>query len=451
MTADTGQTQGARVAVVGAGPSGIYAAQALTDHPERVAQVDVYDALPAPFGLVRYGVAPDHDRIKTVTATLAEVLQRPAVRFLGNVCLGVDVGVDELAAHYDAVVVCTGATTDRHLDVPGEELDGSTSATDFVSWYSGHPDAQVERFTALARSVAVVGAGNVALDVARMMLKPAAVLAGTDVPQHVLDVLAASPLTDVHLLVRRGVAHVKFSPKELAELGELEGVDVLLDPADVEVAEGPALSTIQARAVRTIQEWARREPTGAPRRLHLHLWTRPVAVTGSGTVDGIDVERTEVRGERLVGTGAPVHLDVQAVLRSVGYRGLPTPGLPFDPHHAVIPNDGGAVLGEDGTPLPGLYVAGWIKRGPTGVIGTNRKDAAQTVARVLADLVAVARPALRPVGELLALLDARGVVVVGWDGWSRVDAAELVRGEPTGRSRVKIHDRAELLRVAHPG
>ncbi len=444
----TTDTHGLRVAVVGSGPSGIYTAQALTDHPEQVAQVDVLDALPAPFGLVRYGVAPDHERIKTITATLAEVLQRPAVRFLGNVRLGTDVTVAELRTHYDAVVVCTGASTDRHLDVPGENLDGSTSATDFVSWYSGHPDAEVERFTALARAVAVVGAGNVALDVARMMLKPAATLAGTDVPQHVLDVLAASPLTDVHLLVRRGVAQVKFSPKELTELGEIDGVDVLVDPADVHVTADEALSTIQARAVRTIQGWAQREPTGAPRRLHLHLWTRPVAVTGAGTVDGIDVERTEVRDGRLVGTGVRAHLDVQAVLRSVGYRGLPTPGLPFDPDGAVIPHDDGAVL-EHGAPVPGVYVAGWIKRGPTGVIGTNRKDAAQTVARLLADLAGQPRPAPRP--ELVDLLVARGVAVVGWDGWARVDAAELVRGEPSGRSRVKIHDRAELLRVAAQG
>ncbi|MEO6880110.1 MAG: FAD-dependent oxidoreductase [Mycobacteriaceae bacterium] len=442
----------ARVAVVGAGPSGIYAVQALTDHPEVVGAVDVYDALPAPFGLVRYGVAPDHERIKTIVDTLRQVLERPGVRFLGNVRLGVDVSVDELAAHYDAVVVATGAATDRHLDVPGEDLDGSTSATDFVSWYSGHPDTEVERFTAVARAVAVIGAGNVALDVARMLLKPVETLRGTDVPEHVLDVLGASPLTDVHLLVRRGVAQVKFSPKELTEMGEIDGVDVLVDPADTELdpgdAEELAGSAVRARVVRTIQGWAQREPTGAPRRLHLHLHTRPVAVTGDDRVTGLIVERTQVRDGRVVGTGVQEHLEVQAVLRSVGYRGLPTDGLPFDDAAAVIPHERGAVL-RDGVPVPRVYVTGWIKRGPTGVIGTNRRDATETVTRLLADLRAPAdRGPTRSAEELLGLLAGRGVHPVDWAGWLSVDAAELVRGAPSGRDRVKIHERSEMLRVA---
>lgn len=448
----------ARVAVVGAGPSGIYAAQALTDHPEQVAAVDVFDALPAPYGLVRYGVAPDHERIKGVIDTLAEVLQRPGVRFLGNVglgdvALGADVSVAELRQHYDAVVVATGASTDRHLDVPGEELPGSTSATDFVSWYSGHPDTEVEQFTSVAHAVAVVGAGNVALDVARMLLKPARSLHGTDVPQHVLDVLAASPLTDVHLLVRRGVAQVKFSPKELTEMGELEGVDVLVEEADTVLTpadtEALAGSAMQARAVRTIQEWATREPTGAPRRLHLHLFTRPVAVLGTDRVSGVRVERTALADGRVVGTGTFTELDVQGVLRSVGYRGLPTAGLPFDEAAAVIPHEQGAVH-EQGVAVPGVYVAGWIKRGPTGVIGTNRRDAKETVTRLLADLAAAGAPSPRPTPEaLLAVLRERGVAVVDFTGWLRVDAAEAAGGAPTGRDRVKIHGRDTMLSLAH--
>lgn len=440
---------GLRVAVVGSGPAGVYAAAALARAGD--VTVDVLDRLPAPYGLVRYGVAPDHLKMKSVDAALRKILEDPAVRFLGNVEVGTDLTLDELHLFYDAVVFATGAAVDRRLDVPGEDRPGSFSATDFVAWYSGHPDAELDRFALHARHVVVIGVGNVAVDVARVLTKTADVLRSTDMPGHVLDVLAASAVTDVTMLGRRGPAQARFTTKELRELGDLAGADVLVDPADLELtpaekAEVDADRTLRAN-LEVLEGWAAREPQGLPRRLWLRFWLRPVEVLGSagGVVGGVRAERTALAGGRLTGTGETLDLPAEMVLRSVGYRVVPPAGLPLDPVSGTVPHDAGRVL-RDGSPVPGVYVAGWLKRGPTGIIGTNKPDATETVRSLLAD--ALPRAPERDPGAVLAALAARGVAPVEWAGWQAIDAAEQALGVGRDCVRVKIADRETLLRTA---
>ena len=438
----------ARVAVIGSGPAGIYTAQALTDPATGTAvQVDIYDRLPVPYGLVRYGVAADHPKIKSIIGQLLKVMRRPSVRFLGNIRLGQDVTLAELRSYYDAVVIACGASADRRLAVPGEDLPGSISATEFVSWYSGHPDADPTGIDLTATSVAVIGAGNVALDVARMLLTSVDRLRDTDVPEHVLTELADSPVQDVYILARRGVTQAKFSSKELHEMADLPDVDVLVRPPDLQIDESAQheLDGDPARrhAVDVLKSFADLEPQGRSKRLHFRFMVRPSAVIGTTRVDGLDVETTRFDGAgRLTGTGQLERLPVQMVLRAVGYRALPIAGLPFDADAGVIPHLHGAVQA-----VPGVYVAGWIKHGPSGVIATNRKDALDTVTALLADLPQLLPAANRDTDALLAVLRARGVEVVDWAGWEQIDAAEIAKGEPTGRHRVKIHDWAELLAI----
>ena len=442
-----------RVAVVGSGPAGVYAAETLVQHGN--VTVDVMDRLPAPYGLVRYGVAPDHLKIKSITLALRKVLELPEVRFLGNIEVGADLTLSDLHRHYDAVIFAHGAAVDRRMGVPGEDLPGSFSARELVAWYSGHPDAELDRFTLEARSVAVIGMGNVAVDVARVLAKAADELRGTDLPDHVLDVLDRSRVTDIHLIGRRGPAQAKFTTKELRELGELANADVLVDPAELQLDDASE-AVIEAqpavrRNVEALREWSRRVPAGRARRLHLRFLLRPLAVLGTDRVTGLTVERGRLDGTgNAVSTGQRLTIDAQMLLRSVGYRGLPVPGLPFDERTGVVPNTGGRVLRE-GVPAPGEYVAGWIKRGPTGVIGTNKGDAKETVAALIEDAPALSRAALRDPEAVPALLAERGVDVVVWDGWQAIDAAEQELGRIAGRDRVKIADRAELLRVASRG
>jgi ferredoxin--NADP+ reductase len=439
-----------RVAVVGSGPAGVYAADALTRGTTGVT-VDVLDRLPAPYGLVRYGVAPDHVKMKSVDAALRKVLERDAVRFVGNVEVGTDLTLDDLRRHYDAVLFATGAAVDRRLGVPGEDLPGSFSATDFVAWYSGHPDAELDRFTLRARRVVVVGVGNVAVDVARVLAKTSAELSSTDVPGHVLDVLAGSAVEEITMVGRRGPAQARFTTKELRELGELANADVLVDPADLELSEADLAALEDDRTLRAnlevLRGWADRRPEGRPRTLALRFWLRPAEVLGVDAVTGLRTERTRLAGGRLVGTGETVDLPAEMVLRSVGYRGLPLPGLPFDEATGCVPHAAGRVLTEAG-PLPGVYVAGWVKRGPTGVIGTNKSDAAETVTTLLADADGLPRAAERDPDAVLRLLGERGVDPVEWSGWEAIDAAEQALGEARGCVRVKIADRPTLLDTA---
>lgn len=442
-----------KVVVVGAGPSGIYTADELT---KLGYQVDVLDRLPCPYGLLRYGVAPDHPKMKSLEVTFRKVLERPTVRFLGGVELGeVELGaavtVDDLRAHYDAVVYATGAAADRKLGVPGEHLDGSVSATDFVSWYSGHPDATPLRLAPDTRAAVVVGMGNVALDVARMLAKDAAQLRATDVPDEVLERLDRSAVTDIHILGRRGPAHARFTTKELRELGELANVEVLVDAAELELdeagrhalAEDPTLQRNHAVFV----DWSTRERQGCPRRIHFHFFRSPRRLLGERRVSGVELERNVVDGQgKARGTGELAVIQAQLVLRSIGYRGVPLAGVPFDERLGIIPNGRGRVL-RDGVVAAAEYAVGWAKRGPTGVIGTNKLDAKETVARLAEDLAARGRRE-RHGADLAARLAVRGRRVVSWPGWQAIEAAEHENGIRAGRGRTKITDWDQLWRTA---
>ena len=440
---------GLRVAVIGSGPAGVYAAAALT-RAGNVA-VDVLDRLPAPYGLVRYGVAPDHVKMKSVDVALRRILEDPAVRFLGNVEIGTDIARDELSTYYDAVVFATGAAVDRRLGVPGEDLPGSFSATEFVAWYWGTRTPSSTCSRCRRTHVVVIGVGNVAVDVARVLTKKADVLAGTDVPGHVLDLLTASAATEVTMLGRRGPAYARFTTKELRELGEIAGSDIIVDPADLELSEQEEAEVAADRTLRAnlevLREWSTREPQGRPRRLRIKFWLRPAEVLGSAAVTGFRAERTRLENGKLVGTGSIVDFPAQMVLRSVGYRVVPPAGLPLDPDTGTVPHDGGRVL-LDGTPMPGMYVAGWLKRGPTGIIGTNKPDATETVASLLADADGLPRAPERDPDAIVELLRERKVRTVAWSGWEAIDAAERELGAARDCARVKIADREALLRTA---
>jgi ferredoxin--NADP+ reductase len=431
------------VAVIGAGPAGLYAADHLTFDDDGRVLVDVLERLPVPFGLLRYGVAPDHLNIKAAGRTLMEVLERPGVTLHANVEVGHDVTVEELRARYDAVVYALGASSDRRIGIPGEELPGSVSATSFVNWYNGHPEAGHPDLAG-ATSVAVVGVGNVALDVARILLRDAEELSPTDVPQDVLTALRGSTVTDVHLLGRRGPQHAKFTTKELRELGELAGVGVVVDDGCLPAEPPEGATPVTKRNLAVLAEWAARPATEHPRRLHLHFGARPVEVLGAARVEALRLERTSPDG---VGTGETWELPVEAVLRSVGYRGTGLPGVPFDEVTCTIPTEDSRVVRDDVAP-PGEYVAGWIKRGPTGILGTNRADARDAVDSLLADAPALlAARAEEPEG-VGALLRERQVPTVDVDGWRSVLAAENAEGRPHGRGRVKIAEWKGLLRAA---
>lgn len=434
-----------RVAVVGGGPAGIYAADHLVKSDPGVS-VDILERLPAPFGLVRYGVAPDHPRIKEIVKALQRVLANPRVRLLGNVDLGADIKLEELRTYYDAVVIATGAMADRPLGIEGENLPGSFGAADFVSWYDAHPDVP-RTWPLTAESVAVLGAGNVALDVARVLAKTADEMLTTDIPEHVHASLRANRATDVHVFARRGPAYVKFSPLELRELAHSPNVDVVVHPEGFEV-DRASMEHIgrnkQAKMVLdTLANWVGREPTGKPHRIHLHFLEQPVAIEGEGRVEALRTERTRLVGDGTVaGTGQETVWDVQAVYRAVGYRSTPLPGLPFDHAAAVVPNAGGRVLDLAGEPIPGTYVTGWIKRGPIGLIGHTKSDAAETVAHLLADTRPTA-PQRDPEAIETHFADRR-IDHTTFAHWERLDAHEVSLGNDT-RARVKVAGREEML------
>ncbi|WP_290052090.1 FAD-dependent oxidoreductase [Amycolatopsis solani] len=437
---------------MGAGPAGIYAADIL-DKSDAEVQVDLFERMPAPFGLIRYGVAPDHPRIKGIVTALEKVLSKPNIRLLGNVDYGTDIKLDELREFYDAVIFSTGAAADRALDIPGVDLDGSYGAADFVSWYDGHPD--VPRTWPLeATSVAVLGVGNVALDVARVLAKTADELLTTDIPENVYQGLKASPVTDVHVFGRRGPAQAKFTPLELRELDHSPNVEVIVYPEDIEFDEG-SIAALRASkqidmVVKTLQEWAIREPGTRPRRLHLHFFHSPTEITGAdGRVTGLRTERTELTGDGNVrGTGEFHDWDVQAVYRAVGYLSSHLPEVPFDHVAGVVPNQAGRVLDLDENQLPGVYVTGWIKRGPIGLIGHTKGDAAETVASLLADADTLTEPKYSSPDAILDFLTTRGIPVTTWDGWGRLDAHEKSLGSAAGRERIKVVEREEMTRVS---
>jgi len=431
-----------RVAVVGSGPAGFYSAGALlaADTP---LEVDMIERLPTPWGLVRLGVAPDHPKIKSVSRAFERIAAQPGFRFLGNVEVGRDVEHRELVDLYDAVVYAVGAQSDRRMGIPGEDLPGSWAATEFVAWYNGHPDYQHLEFDLSGERAVVIGNGNVAVDVARMLALTAEELAPTDTTDAAIDAFTSAGITEIVMVGRRGPAQAAFTTPELQELGELAGADVIVDPADLEGAE-PG-DTNSERNLAVLREYAAREPQGRPKRLVLRFLASPVAITGEERVEGIELVRnrleTDARGTlRAVATGERESLACGIVFRSVGYRGVALPGVPFDEETGTIPNDRGRVG-------PGVYVAGWIKRGPSGVIGTNKKDAAETAELLLEDLRDAPRKG-RSAAEVEALLLERGVRLVVYEGWASIDEVERAAGEKLGRPRVKLCTWDELLDAA---
>jgi ferredoxin--NADP+ reductase len=446
-----------RVAVVGSGPAGFYAAGTLLDADFPI-EVDMIERLPTPWGLVRLGVAPDHPKLKTVSRAFERIAAKPGFRFLGNVEVGRDLHHDDLAQLYDAVIYAVGAQTDRKLGIPGEDLPGSWSAFEFVAWYNGHPDFQDLSFDLDVERAVVIGNGNVALDVARMLALTPDELAPTDTTDQAIDAITNARITDVVTLGRRGPAQAAFTPVELAEMGELAGADVVVDPAELELDAATAAQveadTRVRRNVDILRDFAARTPTGKAKTVRLRFLVSPVAVLGEGRVEGVEIVRNRL--EMRDGRAAAVPTDEREIIpcglvfRSVGYHGVALSGVPFDETRGTMSNDCGRVLGNDGQPLRGVYCAGWIKRGPTGIIGTNKKDANETVELLLEDVhTGRLSHAEHVTAEAVdSLLDERGVRRVVYAGWLSIDGVERSRGEPLGRPRVKLVTWDELLDAA---
>ena len=450
-----------RLAIVGAGPAGIYAADILLKTERKFeVSIDLFEHLPAPYGLVRYGVAPDHPRIKGVVGALREVLDRGDIRLFGNVRFGQDITLDDLKRHYNAVIFATGAVRDASLDIPGIDAEGSFGAADFVSWFDGHPDVP-RTWPLTAASVGVIGNGNVALDISRMLAKHAEDLLPTEVPQNVYEVLEASPVTDVHVFGRRGPAQVKFTPLELRELGELRDVDMVVydEDFDYDDASRAAIeSNKQVKVIdRVLQSWRQRPSVNnaggtASRRLHLHFWAKPVEVKTdeAGRVAALVYERTRPDGSGgVIGTGELREVPIGQLYRAVGYFGSPLPGVPFDERHGVIPNHEGQVLATDSNErIPGMYATGWIKRGPVGLIGHTKSDAMETIQHLVKDQGSWWQPEDPSEDSIPALLAERGVQWTDLHGWHRLDDHEVALGEPHGRARIKVVPREEMVRIS---
>jgi len=435
------------VAIIGAGPAGIYAADILQSRVPGSC-IDLYEKLPAPYGLVRYGVAPDHPRIKKIQDALHDVLEHPRIRLLCNVEVGADVTINQLRQAYDAVIVATGADRDAELDIPGIELPGSYGGAEFVAWYDGHPDAP-RSWPLDAESVAVIGAGNVALDVTRMLSKHPDGLSATDVPVHVETALKYNPVRDIHMFIRRGPAEVKFSLLELRELGKQHDVDVIIDPQQLLLDDYSAQLVTQhagrRRILEVMEQWARTDPSDqtASRRVHMHFYRQPVRLLGTDNVTGLELQHMALddRGQ-LTPTGEYSKVPLGAVYRTIGYRSSPVPGVPFDAVTHTIPETKGRVVDEQGQPVPGLYTTGWIRRGPTGLIGSTKSDAKETIESLLSDMPKADRGSrARPLEGLQSQL----ADVVEWKDWLQIDAAEQRLGQTRGRTRTKIVDRSEML------
>jgi ferredoxin--NADP+ reductase len=438
-------------AIVGAGPAGLYALAALL-RGEAFDQIDIFEAAPAPYGLIRYGVAPDHPKTRTITRVLAQGLRQPRVRFLGNVTAGRDVSVAELRAAYDAVVISTGMLGDRRLMIPGEDLEGSYGASELVAWYTGHPQARSIAFPDDLQSATVIGAGNVALDLARILSKNPAAFLKTSMPRHVVDVLAASSLTDVHVVARRGPAQAKFTSPELHEIGDLEGVDVVVDPADLVLGpddEADMAADRRARVtVNVCRSWVQRQTVGAPRRIHFHFWSRPTRIIGPGRVASIELEGTRSQ------QAGKITIATEMVIRAIGYHSAPIPGLPFNEGSGTVPSRDGRVIvsGPHGgdTVLTGVYVTGWLRRGPTGVIATNRSDANEVADSVLSDMRSLTTSHANP-AFVDDLLNQRGVRVITWEDWLRLESYEKAYGAALEADPIVVHDLKTVLDVIETG
>ncbi len=454
----TSEHPAVRIAIVGSGPAAFYVAEHLCKvHGEQVA-IDMYDRLAAPFGLVRYGVAPDHQKIKQVTRVFDRVAQRPGFRFFGNVEYGRHVHLADLRDHYDQICFATGAQTDRSLGIPGEDLERSHAATEFVAWYNGHPDFRDHQFDLSARRVAVVGVGNVAVDVARILCRTPDELARTDIADYALEALSRSKVREVVMLGRRGPAQTAFTNPEVRELGQLEGADtfalaneVVLDPVTKRLVQ-PSDDRDLRRKLEILDGFTSTRASGKPRALILRFLVSPTALLddGSGGIGGMRIVRNrlmETGGRvRAVATNITCDLPVDMVFRSVGYRGIALPDLPFDDRSGTVPHRQGRVVDATGAPVPGLYVSGWIKRGPSGVIGTNKPDGKETAEAMLEDSAQGRKNTTATTPSAVeALVRSRQPEVVLYGDWQRLDRIECARGERMGRPRVKFTDTAAMI------
>lgn len=450
-----------RLAIVGAGPAGIYAADLLLKaERDFEVEIDLFEQLPAPYGLVRYGVSPDHPRIKGIISALRDVLDSGQIRYFGNVRYGRDITLEDLKRHYNAVIFSTGAIRDADLNIPGIDAEASYGAADYVSWFDGHPD--VPRTWPLeAESVGVIGNGNVALDVSRMLIKHADDLLPTEIPQNVYEGLKENPIQELHLFGRRGPKYVKFTPLELRELGEVRDVDMIVDERDFDredayadevLAKNKQITVITRIMDKWRAEQAEREASGerASRRLHMHFWSKPVeVVVEDGRVAGLKIERTAPDGEGgVVDTGEFEVIPMQALYRAVGYFGSPLDEIPFDDAKGVIPNTQGRVLDLEGEQIPGIYATGWIKRGPVGLIGHTKSDAMETLECLIEDQASWWQPEVPELDAIPALLHEREVPYTTIDGWHRLDEHELALGAEEGRTRIKVVPRDEMTRIS---
>ncbi len=449
-----------RVAIIGSGPSGFFAAEELLGHADVKVEVDIFDALPTPFGLVRGGVAPDHPKIKNVTAVYERTALRPGFRFFGNVEFGRDVLLDDLERFYDAIIFAHGARSDRRMGIPGEDLAGSHAATEFVGWYNGHPDYQDRKFDLSVERAAVVGNGNVAMDVARILAQPPERLAPTDVTEQALAALRSSRIKEIYLLGRRGPAQAAFTTPEIRELCELPGCDAVVEPKEVELdAESQKdlanLDPKFATARNNVEVMIRQSQKGGgsnPKKIFIRFLQSPVEIIGeNGKVKGLKIEKNKLIRDpdgslRAKGTGKFETLPVGMVLRSVGYKGLPLRDIPYDDKKGTVPNEQGRVLDSfKRAVIPGLYVVGWAKRGPSGVIGTNKPDSIETVRLLLEDLKKTSANGKKPAAELNAFLESKGIRYVTFQDWKQIDNAEVERGKAKGKSREKFTRIADML------
>ena len=438
-----------RVAVIGSGPAGIYASDLLMKSG-RTVEIDLFEQMPAPFGLIRYGVAPDHPRIKGIVNSLHAVMEKPNIRFLGNIEVGTTITVEKLHEYYDAIVFATGAVADRDLDIPGQNLNGSYGAADFVGFYDGNPRFH-RTWNLTATHIAIIGVGNVALDISRILAKTANELHTTEIPDNVYQTLKTNQATHIHIFGRRGPAQAKFTPLELKELDHSPSINVVVDPEDIDYDEASIAarraSKSQDLVCQTLEQYAMREPKDAPHTLHIHLFENPVEILGKdGNVVGLRTERMELDGTGHVqGTGKFTEWPVQAVYRAVGYRSEAITAVPFDHGTAVIPNDGGHVVDPAGEIVPGVYVTGWIKRGPVGLIGNTKSDAKETTDMLIADALAGRLTPRTATGDITEYLEAQGIPYTTWDGWHKLDAHERSLGSAEGRERKKVVEWDEMV------
>jgi len=446
-----------RVAIVGSGPSGFYAAQPLQKEKDLHVTIDMFDRLPVPYGLVRGGVAPDHPKIRNVTKVYEKIATQPGFAFWGNVMVGKDVTIDELRRYYDAVILAYGAETDRKLGIPGEDLLGSHTATSFVGWYNGHPDYRDLEFDLSQESAAVIGLGNVAMDVARVLAKTADELKTTDIAQHALEALAESKIKNIYVIGRRGPAQSAFTTAEIKEMGELEDCDPVVPPGELQLNDA-SMQEEQAdnnvvKNMAVLRDFSLRTTSGRKsRRMQFMFLRSPIELKGDGRVEAMVLEKNALQGDepfkqKARGTGETEELPCGLVFRSIGYRGVPMPGVPFRDDWGIVPNVRGRVT-EDDDIVPGLYTAGWIKRGPSGIIGTNKPDSVETVQMLLEDM-----PDLPPCPEpdatpLRQALEAKGVRVITFDDWKKIDAIELSNGEAAGKPRERFTRVAEMIDAA---